>query len=61
MGELSAADERRFVALRTAKERQLLAAADVICCTCISAADSRLSHMRIKLFYFLFFHSSLIF
>lgn len=48
MGELADADERRFRALRIAKECQLLAAADVICCTCVSAADSRLSHMRIK-------------
>lgn len=48
MGELADADERRFRALRMAKERQLLAAAEVICCTCVSAADNRLAHMRIK-------------
>ncbi|MCP9260186.1 Regulator of nonsense transcripts 1 [Dirofilaria immitis] len=48
MGELADADERRFRSLRIAKECQLLAAADVICCTCVSAADSRLTHMRIK-------------
>lgn len=48
MGELADADERRFRALRIAKECQLLSAADVICSTCISAADSRLKRMRIK-------------
>lgn len=48
IGELADADERRFRTLRMAKEKQLLGAADVICCTCVSAADNRLSHMRIK-------------
>ncbi|VDM94925.1 unnamed protein product [Thelazia callipaeda] len=48
MGELAEADERRFHKLRKTKERQLLLAADVICCTCVSAADSRLSQMKIK-------------
>ncbi|VDM44951.1 unnamed protein product [Toxocara canis] len=48
IGELAESDERRFRALRLLKEKQLLAAADVICCSCISAADPRLSHMRIK-------------
>lgn len=31
-----------------ASEKQLLVAADVICCTCVSAADPRLSRMRIR-------------
>lgn len=48
MGELADADERRFRSLRATKEFQLLSAADVICCTCVSAADNRLAHMRIK-------------
>ncbi|KAL3998575.1 hypothetical protein ACH3XW_15610 [Acanthocheilonema viteae] len=48
IGELADVDERRFRALRMAKECQLLTAADVICCTCVSAADNRLAHMRIK-------------
>ncbi|VDK45025.1 unnamed protein product [Anisakis simplex] len=48
IGELADADERRFRTLRMAKEKQLLGSADVICCTCVSAADNRLAHMRIK-------------
>lgn len=48
MGELSASDQERYVSLKKIGEHQLLAAADVICCTCSSAADPRLSRMRIK-------------
>jgi AAA domain len=46
VGELSAADERKLAQLRAAAERAVLAEADVICCTCVAAADRRLSSMR---------------
>lgn len=51
-GELSSSDEKRYRALKKNSERELLEAADVICCTCVGAGDLRLS--RIK------FHSILI-
>ncbi|KAJ1355996.1 hypothetical protein KIN20_013602 [Parelaphostrongylus tenuis] len=48
IGELSAADQERYINLKKMSEHKLLAAADVICCTCSSAADSRLSRIKIK-------------
>ncbi|CAD6186228.1 unnamed protein product [Caenorhabditis auriculariae] len=48
VGELSATDQAHFVRLRKTKEAEILAAADVICCTCSSAADPRLSKLKIK-------------
>lgn len=51
-GELSSSDEKRYRLLKKARERKLLEAADVICCTCVGAGDPRLQ--RIK------FHSILI-
>ncbi|CAI4225896.1 unnamed protein product [Auanema sp. JU1783] len=48
MGELSSADQERYIKLKKIGESQLLLAADVICCTCSSAADPRLSRIRIK-------------
>ena len=51
-GELSSADEKRYRMLKKASERELLEAADVICCTCVGAGDPRL--VRFK------FHSILI-
>ena len=51
-GELSAADEKRYRILKKAAERELLEAADVICCTCVGAGDPRLARMK--------FHSILI-
>lgn len=51
-GELSSSDEKRYRALKKTAEREILEAADVICCTCVGAGDPRLS--RIK------FHSILI-
>lgn len=41
--ELSSNDEKRFCMLRRQAEKNLLNAADVICCTCIGAGDPRLS------------------
>jgi len=51
-GELSSADEKRYRMLKKACERELLEAADVICCTAVGAGDPRLSRFR--------FHSILI-
>lgn len=51
-GELSSGDEKRYRMLKKTAERELLEAADVICCTCVGAGDPRLA--RIK------FHSILI-
>lgn len=48
MGELSSQDQDRYLSLKQVKEFQLLQAADVICCTCISAADARLRKLRIR-------------
>lgn len=36
-GELSMSDERRYIILKKKVEKQILEAADVICCTCVSA------------------------
>ncbi len=46
VGELSAADERKLAQVRSEAERSVLAAADVICCTCVAAGDRRLYGMR---------------
>jgi regulator of nonsense transcripts 1 len=51
-GELSSQDEKRYRMCKKACERELLEAADVICCTCVGAGDPRL--VRFK------FHSILI-
>ncbi|XP_054159255.1 regulator of nonsense transcripts 1-like isoform X2 [Oppia nitens] len=51
-GELSSADEKRYRLLKKACERELLEAADVICCTCVGAGDPRLTRFK--------FHSILI-
>ncbi|XP_065216134.1 regulator of nonsense transcripts 1-like isoform X2 [Planococcus citri] len=51
-GELSAADDKRYRVLKKSAERELLEAADVICCTCVGAGDPRLARMK--------FHSVLI-
>uniref|UniRef100_A0A914YUY4 DNA helicase n=1 Tax=Panagrolaimus superbus TaxID=310955 RepID=A0A914YUY4_9BILA len=47
-GELSKTDENRFLRLKDAKEKELLSKADVICCTCITAADRRLSSLEFR-------------
>lgn len=51
-GELSSVDEKRYRMLKKSAEKELLEAADVICCTCVGAGDPRL--LRLK------FHSILI-
>lgn len=40
--DLTAAEERKLQVLRRQLERELLQAADVICCTCVGAGDPRL-------------------
>eukprot|EP00742_Colponemidia_sp_Colp-10_P004843 GILJ01005171.1.p1 GENE.GILJ01005171.1~~GILJ01005171.1.p1 ORF type:complete len:986 (-),score=155.09 GILJ01005171.1:479-3436(-) len=47
-GELSAQDEKRFKSLKRAAEREILQTADVICTTCVGAADPRLSNFRFR-------------
>lgn len=39
---MSQNDESRFKQLVMAKEKELLGKAEVICCTCIAAADPRI-------------------
>ena len=48
VGELSAADEKKFRQLRFRAEGEILHAADIICCTCVGAGDPRLSKMRFR-------------
>ncbi|CAL8129215.1 unnamed protein product [Orchesella dallaii] len=45
-GELSVADERRYINLKKKVERQILEVADVISCTCVSAGDPRMSRLK---------------
>ncbi|XP_058062054.1 regulator of nonsense transcripts 1 homolog isoform X2 [Anopheles bellator] len=45
-GELSLSDERRYRSLKKQAERELLEAADVICCTCVGAGDLRLQRLK---------------
>lgn len=47
-GELSSADERKHKALVRAAEREILGAADVICCTCVGAGDPRLAKLKFR-------------
>ena len=47
-GELSSADEKRYRILKKACERELLKAANVICCTCVGAGDPRLSKFKFQ-------------
>ncbi|CAN0346182.1 unnamed protein product [Hapterophycus canaliculatus] len=48
LGELVAADEKRFRRLRSSAEREILQAADVICTTCVGAGDPRLSNVNLR-------------
>ncbi|KNH07326.1 mRNA decay factorlike protein [Perkinsela sp. CCAP 1560/4] len=47
-GALSSLDERKYHSLLRKMEYQILASADVICATCVSAGDSRLLPFRLK-------------
>ncbi|GBG27023.1 Regulator of nonsense transcripts 1-like [Hondaea fermentalgiana] len=46
--QLSASDQKRLMSLRRSLEREVLRAADVICCTCSGAADPRLAKYKFK-------------
>ncbi|CAN8267228.1 unnamed protein product [Cochlearia groenlandica] len=47
-GELSSSDEKKYKNLKRATEREITQSADVICCTCVGAADIRLSNFRFR-------------
>ena len=48
LGGLQAKDESKYRSLKRSTEREILQAADVICCTCIGAGDPRLSNFRFR-------------
>jgi regulator of nonsense transcripts 1 len=48
LGDLTAADARRFRQLRAMAEREVLQAADIICTTCVGAGDPRLANFRFR-------------
>ena len=48
LGDLTAADARRYRKLRLEAEKEILRNADVICTTCVGAGDPRLSKFRFK-------------
>ncbi|CAK5277486.1 unnamed protein product [Mycena citricolor] len=47
-GELSSNDERKYKTLIRQCEKEILGAADVICCTCVGAGDPRLSKLKFR-------------
>lgn len=47
-GELSSSDEKKYKNLKRATEREITQSADVICSTCVGAADLRLSNFRFR-------------
>ncbi|KAG2276577.1 hypothetical protein Bca52824_059132 [Brassica carinata] len=47
-GELSSSDEKKCESIKRATEREITQSADVICCTCIGAANPRLSNYRFR-------------
>ncbi|KAI0053930.1 P-loop containing nucleoside triphosphate hydrolase protein [Auriscalpium vulgare] len=47
-GELSSNDERKYKSLIRQCEKEILTAADVICCTCVGAGDPRLSKLKFR-------------
>ncbi|KAF3928370.1 hypothetical protein ABW21_db0205604 [Orbilia brochopaga] len=48
LGELSLQDEKKFKHLTRAAEKEILANADVICCTCVGAGDPRLQKLKFR-------------
>lgn len=48
IGELSNSDQKKYRSLRNKTEREILQAADVICCTCVGAGDPRLKNFRFR-------------
>lgn len=47
-GELSAADEKKYIALKKACEQEILKNADVVCCTCVGAGDIRVMRLKFR-------------
>jgi regulator of nonsense transcripts 1 len=47
-GELSSSDERKYKTLIRACEKEILGAAEVICCTCVGTGDPRLSKLKFR-------------
>ena len=47
-GELSSADEKKYLQLKRATEREILHNAQVIACTCVGAGDPRLQSFRFR-------------
>ncbi|KAG8760807.1 hypothetical protein FRC14_001835 [Serendipita sp. 396] len=47
-GELSQSDERKYKTLIRNCEKEILGAADVICCTCVGAGDARLGKLKFR-------------
>jgi len=47
-GELSSSDERKYKGLIRSCEKEILSAAEVICCTCVGAGDPRLSKLKFR-------------
>jgi regulator of nonsense transcripts 1 len=43
-----AADEKKYRQLIAQTAREILQAADVICCTCVGAGDPRLANFRFR-------------
>ncbi|KAF4555837.1 RNA helicase-like protein [Elsinoe fawcettii] len=48
LGELSSQDEKKYKSLVRNAEREILTAADVICCTCVGAGDPRLAKLKFR-------------
>lgn len=48
VGDLTERDQKKYRALRNRTEREILQAADVICCTCVGAGDPRLKNFRFR-------------
>jgi regulator of nonsense transcripts 1 len=55
-GELSVSDERRYIALKKKVEKQILEAADVICCTCVSAGESIFQFIRVISYFIVYLY-----
>ncbi|KAG2154103.1 hypothetical protein DEU56DRAFT_952284, partial [Suillus clintonianus] len=48
-GELSSDDEKKYKVLIRQCEKEILGAADVICCTCVGAGDPRLNKLKFRM------------
>ena len=48
IGELTERDQKKYRSLQNRTEREILQAADVICCTCVGAGDPRLKNFRFR-------------